>query len=205
MPPSPIDVRKRWKLPPLILHPVSDPLGPHKIMQSSRASLMLQGLVPNEDLTTEELNEQFLEGRLHELRMLHYLGKDLERWATQCMEQIQRDEELKDAGIGVQSFAALLVEDPPAAVAEKLRKWGVSNHKTIFARALGLNAILGQAPEREMLAESFLRGYHRYCDVLFACRQQSSPFTPIRSVNFEFELYASGEYSRLLEQEWEQS
>jgi hypothetical protein len=35
------------KLPPLILHPFADPTGPDKLLESSRASLMLQGLLPS--------------------------------------------------------------------------------------------------------------------------------------------------------------
>jgi len=34
------------KLPPLILHPFADAGGPEKLVESSRASLKLQGLLP---------------------------------------------------------------------------------------------------------------------------------------------------------------
>ena len=34
------------KLPPLILHPFADAGGPEKLVESSRASLVLQGLLP---------------------------------------------------------------------------------------------------------------------------------------------------------------
>ena len=38
---------------------------------------------------------------------------------------------------------------------------------------------------------------------MFACRQLLFVFSEIRSTNFTFDLYASGEYSRMLEREWE--
>ena len=38
-------------LPPLILHPFADAGGPDKLVESSRASLMLQGLLPRESAT----------------------------------------------------------------------------------------------------------------------------------------------------------
>ena len=40
-------------------------------------------------------------------------------------------------------------------------------------------------------------------DSLFACWQQLAPCREITSANFHFELYASGEYSKMLENEWE--
>ena len=36
---------QKWELPPLILHPFSDQSGPKKLVQSSRASLILNGAV----------------------------------------------------------------------------------------------------------------------------------------------------------------
>ena len=48
-------VKKRiWMLPPLILHPFSDASGPGRLVESSRASLMLQGLLPTGELSTDE-------------------------------------------------------------------------------------------------------------------------------------------------------
>ncbi|MCC6364180.1 MAG: hypothetical protein IT165_11690 [Bryobacterales bacterium] len=194
--------QKVWKLPPLILHPFSDSSGPNKLLESSRASLMLQGLLPSGDFTAWELDQKLLEGRFCELRMLFYLGRDLGRWIEQCMEMVERDAGLKNSGIKHQSFATLLVEDPPDNVREKLRTWGVADYKAIFSRALGLNSIFNEVPERELLNLDFIRNYYRYADHLFACNQQMSPFTEIRCRNFHFDLFASGEYTRMLEREW---
>lgn len=192
-------------LPPLILHPFADAGGPDKLVASSRASLMLQGLLPSGERSQEELDRALLEGRYCEIRMLFYVGKDLIRWIEQCLEHVERHEELRNAGIKYQSFAAYLVNHAPPAVQTKLRKWGVADYKAIFTRALGLNAILSGVPRRELLADDFVRNYYRFADQMFLCRQSQSTFTEIGEIGFDFEIYASGEYSRMLEREWAES
>src|SRR6202166_5289991 len=96
----------QMKLPPLILHPFADAKGPDKLVESSRASLMLQGLLPSGERSTEELDRALIDGRYCEIRMLFYVGKDLVRWIEQSMEHISHSAELRDAGIRYQSFAA---------------------------------------------------------------------------------------------------
>lgn len=191
----------RTKLPPLILHPFTDAAGPAKLVEGSKAGLALSGIVPSRDMDAGLLERRLAEGRYCELSMLFYLGKDLLRWMEQCAEAVERaGGETESAR--PESFAALLVEDPPAGVSEKLRGWGVYEHKTIFARALGLHAVFETLPERDSLSRDFVRHYHRFADQMFACRQQLFPFTPASSSDFEFEIYASNEYSRMLEREW---
>jgi hypothetical protein len=192
-------------LPPLILHPFADASGPDKLVESSRASLMLQGLLPTGDNTKEDLARTLLEGRYCEIRMLFYVGKDLIRWIEQCLEHVERNDDLRNAGIKYQSFAAYLVNNTPAPVQEKLRKWGVADYKAIFTRALGLNALLTSIPRRDMFADDFIRNYYRYADQLYACRQAETSFTDIAGLGFDFEIFASGEYSRMLEREWAES
>ena len=63
----------------------------------------------------------------------------------------------------------------------------------------------GQAPDRDSLAEPFIRNYYRYADHMYACYQHQQQHRSIRSLSFQFDLYASGEYSRLLEREWQDS
>lgn len=191
-----------WVLPPLILHPFAEAAGPDKLVESSRASLMLQGLLPAGTLTREEIDEKLLSGRYCELRMLFYVGRDLMRWIEQCMELALRDEALRRAGFCYQSFAAIVVEDPPRKVREKLQRWGVADYRSIFSRALGLNAIFTEMPSRELLQNEFIRHYYRYADQLFLSRQLLWSFTDIKPSQFTFDLYASGEYSRMLEREW---
>src|SRR5271170_2286704 len=164
-------------LPPLILHPFADAGGPDKLVESSRASLMLQGLLPSGERSNEELERAVLDGRYCEIRMLFYVGKDLVRWIEQCLEHVEHHPELRDTGIRYQSFAAFLVNNTPPAVQAKLRKWGVADFKAIFTRALGLNSLFGAAPEREVLSDEFIRNYYRYADQMFACRQGQAQFS----------------------------
>ncbi len=190
------------KLPPLILHPFADTTGPEKLVESSRASLMLQGLLPSGERSRMDLDQALLDGRFCEIRMLFYVGKDLVRWIEQCLEMVERSSELRGAGLNYQSFAAYLVNRTPKEVEAKLRKWGVADYRAIFSRALGLSAILATAPDRTTLADEFVRNYYRYADQLYVLRQGESPVVDVSGFNFEFDIYASGEYSRMLEREW---
>ena len=190
------------KLPPLILHPFADAGGPEKLVESSRASLVLQGLLPAGDRNPQDVERTLLEGRFCEIRMLFYVGKDLLRWIEQCLELVERTPELSGTGIKYQSFAAYLVGHTPEAVQAKLKKWGVSDYRAIFSRALGLSAVFGEVPQREMLTDEFIRHYYRYADQLFQIRQGQAVFSDISELGFELEIFASGEYSRMLEREW---
>jgi hypothetical protein len=189
-------------LPPLILHPFADSGGPDKLVESSRANLMLQGLLPTGERSSDDLQHALLDGRFCEIRMLFYVGKDLTRWIDQCLEHVERNPQLRDSGIRYQSFAAYLVEHTPPAVQTKLRKWGVADYKAIFSRALGLCVLLGSVPLPNTLSDEFIRNYYRYADHIFKIRQAESAFTDISEIGFAFDIYASGEYSRMLEREW---
>ena len=197
-----VEQRPAFTLPPLILHPFADATGPNKLVESSRASLKLQGLLPAGEASTEELDRALLDGRYSELRMLFYVGKDLARWLEQCVEAVDRHRDELPGGVTRQSFATLLVQDAPASVQGKLRKWGVGDYRAIFTRALGLQCLFANAPEREVLSDDFVRNYHRYADQMFALKQGEAEFTLIASRDFKFELYSSGEYSRMLERAW---
>ena len=70
------------KLPPLILHPFADSGGPDKLVESSRANLMIQGLLPAGEHRMEDIERTLLDGRFCEIRMLFYVGKDLLRWMS---------------------------------------------------------------------------------------------------------------------------
>jgi hypothetical protein len=189
-------------LPPLILHPFADAGGPGKLVESSRANLKLQGLLPQGEATREDLDRALLDGRFSELRMLYYVGKDLARWIDQCLEYAERHQAELPAGICFQSFAGLLIQDPPTGVQAKLRKWGVADYKSIFSRALGLHTIFAVAPTRELLSDEFVRSYYRFADQIFNSKQSECDFTPLSSREFHFELFSSGEYSRMLERSW---
>lgn len=195
---------RAWTLPPLILHPFSDATGPGRLVESSRASLMLQGLLPSGELSTDELERRLLDGRYCELRMLFYVGRDLLRWADQCLDFTDSQPELKGLGLKLQTFTTLLVDHPPARVVAKLKQWGVVDYKAIFERAIGLNSVLAVVPERDQLQDEFVRHYYRYADHMFLCRQHSTVFPEPPAGMFDFDLFASGEYARMLERQWEQ-
>lgn len=192
-------------LPPLILHPFAGSGGRDKLEESQRASLMLKGLLPSGERSEDDLDHAMMDGRFSEILMLFYVGKDLSRWIEQCLEHIARQPELRDSGIRYQSFAEMLVNHAPAAVQTKLRRWGVADYRSIFMRALGMNTLLAAAPERHSLSDEFVRNYYRYADQLFASRQSQVAFAAIEDLGFEFEIFASGEYSKMLEREWAES
>jgi len=192
----------RWTLPPLILHPFAGREGPDKLLEGSRATLMMHGLMPR-DVDMDELTRRILTGRHNEVRMLYFLGKDIFRWMDQCSEIVQKEELLKTLGIRPQSFAAMLVDSPPGCVTEKLNAWGVTDQRTIFSRAIGLRSAFEELPSMELLSQLFLRNYHRYADQLYTCYQRLGPFTVVTPENFPFELYGSEEYSRMLSEQFE--
>ena len=191
-----------WDLPPLILHPFNERISPASLLENSKAALMLSGIIPSDGSDKEKLQERLMTGRYSELRMLFYIGKDVLRWIDQCLESAARVDELRETGIREQSFASLLSSDPPAGVKEKLVKWGVTDWVSIFRRSIGLHVIFAEPPALANLTPEFLTHYHRYADALFDSYMESEPYFSITPHNFHFELYASGEYSRMLESEW---
>jgi hypothetical protein len=191
-----------WELPPLILHPFSNQRGPGQLLEGSKAALMLAGLLPGEGEDRDELRRKLMLSRYSEVRMLYFVGKDLLRWVGQCVELVARAEELGGLGIREQSFAALLVHHPPEAVLQKLRQWGVASPESVFSRALGIATLFRDVPPAELMTESFLLHYHSFADHIFVCAQNLTPFAEISAANFRFELYASGEYLKMLEKEW---
>ncbi len=172
------------------------------MLEGSRANLMLHGLLPHDTQSDDELVEKVARSRYLELRMLYFVGKDLERWLQQCAEFVENDRELADQNYSQQSFASYLIESTPTGVRNKLLSWGVVDYRNIFVRALGLRSVFQELPAFEAVSPTFLLDYHRFTDYLYACRQQLSPFTPIAANVFAFEIYASAEYSQILERQW---
>jgi hypothetical protein len=191
-----------YELPPLILYPFSERVPPATLLENSKAALILSGVIPGDGSDMEELERRLLTGRYGEIRMLFFIGKDVFRWVEQCLECTSRIPQLGRADLRAQSFAALLTMDPPGHVREKLVRWGVADYAAIFSRAIGLHAVFAHPPALESVAEVFLRGYHTYADALYRSYMQSEPHAVIGPRNFRFDLYASGEYSRMLETEW---
>ena len=162
---------------------------------------MLAGVIPG-DADAPSLNRRVMAGRYSEIRMLYFVGKDVMRWIGQCMECVERIPELTGHGIQPQSLAAFLTGAPPEQVQAKLKRWGVADHQSIFARAIGIHSLFAAPPVLETLSEEFLLNYHRYCDHLYRCFMELQPHAEIGTARFHFDLYASGEYTRMLEIEW---
>jgi hypothetical protein len=204
MPPRSMSIdASTWELPPLILHPFNERIPPSALLDNSKAALMLSGLIPTDGEDPDELGRRLLAGRYGEIRMLYFLGKDVMRWLEQCLDLVGRVPELQSTEWRTQSFAALLTGSTPPEVKEKLMRWGVSDYSSIFCRAIGLNALFVTVPAFEALSEEFLRNYHRYADSLFQCFMDLEPHRVPEGRKFQFQLYASGEYSRMLESQWE--
>ena len=134
--------------------------------------------------------------------MLLFLGKDIFRWLQQCVEVI-RTAEGEDPRIIEQSFAQLVVEDPPDAVKRKLEGWGVTDRRSIFSRAIGIHSLLQEPPSPESLSPIFLKNYHKFADHAYICFQHLEAFLPLDAGRFQFEIYGSEEYSRILSEQWE--
>jgi hypothetical protein len=204
------------QLPPLILHPFSGGGNTEQLLEGSRASLALNGLgrsgssfsvegpVMDDRVTDdeEELFRRVLIGRYQEIRMLLFLGKDLFRWMQQCVDFVSRSG-VGNLRVNEQCFAALVVEEPPASVQLKLEKWGVSDRRAIFSRAIGVNSLFSSPPPADTLSRLFLQNYHRYADHAYICFQHLKPFHALDRRQFNFEMYASEEYARLLSEQWE--
>jgi hypothetical protein len=190
------------RLPPLILHPFSTPEDTSVLMDSSRATLALQGFLPREENRTEELDRQLLRGRYAELRMLYYIGKDLIRWTEQCTETVLLADGFADRCIRPETFAVLLVQYVPDHVRAKLVKWGVLDFSALFRRSIGMHFVFSELPVASGLNPEFLRRYHRHLDQWYEQRLRESTFDRPDPEEFTFELYASGEYTMMLEQSW---
>src|SRR5579864_9009381 len=96
-----------WELPPLILYPFNERVPPAVLLESSKAALMLSGIIPGDGSDPDDLRRRLLSGRYAEVRMLFFLGKDVLRWIEQCQEFAERTLELQGSDICSQSFASL--------------------------------------------------------------------------------------------------
>ncbi|MFL6447850.1 MAG: hypothetical protein ACJ746_09205 [Bryobacteraceae bacterium] len=191
-----------FRLPPLILHPFSGPEDTTVLMASSRASLALQGFLPRPEGTSNDLDEQLLRGRYAELRMLFYIGKDLTRWMDQSAESVHLSGLFTGRRIRPETFGAFLVQHVPQHVKAKLESWGVADFCALFRRSIGLHAIFREFPAAENFSADFLRRYHRHLDQWYETRMREMGFERAEAHEFVFDLYASGEYTTLLEQSW---
>ncbi len=185
-------------LPPLVLHPFSNSADASTLLACSRASELLHGTAI-QATRQEELEKRVLDGRYCEVRMLFYIGKDVVRWAEQCLDSVRRKPQAWPAQMELQTFVALITDTPPPNVTTKLRKWGVVDFRRVFSRAVGLNSVFAELPKRDSVTAEFLREYYRYAEHMFSCRQSSCAFARLDPQTVGFEVYASSEYAELLE------
>ena len=193
---------KAFRLPPLILHPFSSAEDASVLMESSRASLALQGFLPRDETPAQDLDRQLLRGRYAELRMLFYIGKDVSRWTEQCAETVLMTAMFEERRIRPETFAILLVQHVPPHVRLKLEGWGVLDFCALFRRSIGLHAVFHDLPAADGFSPDFLRRYHRYLDQWYEQRLKDFTFDRPNPDDFTFDLYASGEYALMLEQSW---
>jgi hypothetical protein len=191
-----------FRLPPLILHPFSGPEDTSALMESSRASLVLQGFLPHEEAPAADLDQQLLRGRYAELRMLFYIGKDLTRWMEQCAESAILSGHFEGQRIKPETFAVFLVQHVPDHVRFKLESWGVLDFCALFRRSIGLHSVFHEFPLTETFSPDFLRRYHRHLDLWYEQRLRESVFDRPQPHQCTFDLFASGEYTLMLEQSW---
>ncbi|MGH9619346.1 MAG: hypothetical protein ACRD45_06485 [Bryobacteraceae bacterium] len=193
-----------FRLPPLILHPFSSSEDNSVLIESSRATLALQGFLPQEQ-ESGDLDRQLLRGRYAELRMLYYIGKDLVRWMEQCAETAASSGRFEERKIGPETFAGVLLHHMPHHVRSKLEGWGVLDFCSLFRRSIGLHAVFNEIPAAEHFSEEFLRRYYRYLDHWYEQRLIAAGFDAPKPDDFVFDLYASGEYTLMLEESWGES
>ena len=191
------------QLPPLILHPFSGGGSVDELVEGSKAALELQTGGTDAGDRDHDLEQRVLIGRYQEIRMLLFLGKDIFRWLQQCVDCMARTE--TEARLSEQSFASLVVEHPPAGVRDKLERWGVTDRRAVFSRAIGIHTLFASPPPLETLSPTLLKNYHRFADHAYICFQHLRPFEELHPKDFEFEIYASEEYAQLLSDQWEKS
>jgi hypothetical protein len=188
-------------LPPLILHPFGGDSGTEQLLEGSRAAVALQqASLSNPNYA--DIHQRVMLGRYQEIRMLLFLGKDIFRWIDQCMDQMERS---GNTGLRVnaQCFSALVVDTPPDGVSKKLQGWGVSDRRAVFSRAIGIRCLFEEPPDIGTLSPMFLENYHRFADYAYICFQQMKAYHPIDGSKFDFQLYASEEYLRMLSDQWQ--
>jgi len=188
-------------LPPLILYPFGNDSGTEQLLEGSRAAVALQQ-ASESNPHYADIQQRVVLGRYQEIRMLLFLGKDIFRWIEQCLDHLERSGDV-GVKINAQTLASAIVETPPAAVSAKLESWGVSDRRAVFSRAIGIRCLFEQPPGIETLSPVFLEHYHRFADHAFICFQQMKPYQAMDENSFQFEIYASQEYSRILSDEWQ--
>ena len=133
-----------WDLPPLILHPFNERIAPSTLLESSKAALMLSGLMPNDGADPDDLKRRLLSGRYAEMRMLFFLGKDVFRWIDQCVEWAERVPELGEMEIRRAEFCG--------PVDERSARGGQGKTGALGRSGLRVDLFAGHRDERGVCA-----------------------------------------------------
>ena len=192
-----------YQLPPLILHPFTDAATSADLLQTAKeAAEKLLGDADPED-HSGQLRLRIQAGRYAELKMLLFVGKDVFRWLEQCLDFATRDPELNARGYVAPSFAEFLISRTPGEVGAKLQRWGVHDYAKIFSRSIGIYAQFQEPPDAWIFQSDYLAVYYRFADYAYACWRDGAPFSKLPAGEFTFSLFASGEYSKFLERQWQ--
>ncbi len=191
------------QLPPLILHPFTDGAASADLVQTAKEAADQLSGGPEPENHTEQLRLRVQAGRYAELKMLLFVGKDLFRWLEQCLDFAARNRDLQGRGYVAQSFAQFLIAQTPEEVVAKLQRWGVHDYARIFSRSIGIYAQFQEPPDAWILQGDYLTAYYRFADYAYACWRDSTPFPRLPAGEFTFALFASGEYSKFLERQWQ--
>jgi len=185
-------------LPPMILHPFNNGADAGAVLGSIRLSRSedLEGPLDGDQA---EARQRFLHIKYCEFRMLCFIGRDIKRWTSQCIDFVLRDALLANTGIREQSFADLLVKRTPPPVVARFENWGVVDYHRILRRAIGIGAVLSYPPEYNLLSTDFLENCGSFADMLFACHQELTSFRALDPAQFRFALFTSSEYISAIE------
>jgi len=185
MPESEVSV---LQLPPLVLHPFSNSNDLDKLT-----------VFPGVDVPAS----LSFETRYSEIRMLCFIGKDLDRWLAHCLEFLGQSSEATAHAISEADLIRLLLFETPEPVQVKLTAWGIKNFESVFTPALGLSQIFSHPPEPWTLAPRFVERFREYAGLLYRIRVESQEPKTTAMVKLSFEMYSSKEYIAMFEKDWD--
>ncbi len=176
------------QLPPLILHPFSKPEDVEKL-----------AVFPGID----DAASRSFETRYSEIRMLCFIGKDLDRWLAHSLEFLGQSSEPAAHAISEADLIRLLLFETPEPVKVKLAAWGIKNFESVFTPALGLSQIFSHPPEPWTLSTRFVERFREYAGLLYRIRADSQEPETAAKVKLSFDMYSSKEYIALFEKDWD--
>ena len=193
--------QKTPQLPPLILHPFSGGNGVDDLLEGSRASLALQGLLESSEEEASSI-AACCRAVIRKCACSCFWARNFPLAAAVrgvCQRPLgfrsaRHRTELCRAGGGRSARSGAL----------QAGKMGCNGSPRRFLRAIGLHSLFQDPPPADSLSPIFLKNYHRFADHAYICFQHLEAFLPLDARRFEFEIYASEEYARILSDQWEE-